>query len=223
MTINRLNQGTTNQVLVKAISGQTTNLLELQDSSGNVVSSIGPTGALGGTIGNSGLVHINTTSWSAVATANIDNVFSAAYKNYRLIFNITSGTTATGAGIRLRVGGVTNNSNNYYWIIRGMSSNSATPSQTNVGSNGLVNFGKIPIRVENATINSSAFVDIYNPFASAYTSWQGMGSQPNSSTSQMFHQSSNAVTSVTTSYDGFEVLIESGNFTGSVSVFGYKD
>jgi hypothetical protein len=48
MTINRLNQGTTNQVLVKAISGQTTNLLELQDSSGNVVSSIGPTGALTG-------------------------------------------------------------------------------------------------------------------------------------------------------------------------------
>jgi hypothetical protein len=48
MTINRLNQGTTNQVLVKAISGQTTNLLELQDSSGSVVSSIGPTGALTG-------------------------------------------------------------------------------------------------------------------------------------------------------------------------------
>jgi len=48
MTINRLNQGTTNQVLVKAISGQTTNLLELQDSSGNVVSSVGPTGLFTG-------------------------------------------------------------------------------------------------------------------------------------------------------------------------------
>jgi hypothetical protein len=48
MTINRLNQGTTNQVLVKAISGQTTNLLELQDSSGNVVASVGPTGLFTG-------------------------------------------------------------------------------------------------------------------------------------------------------------------------------
>jgi hypothetical protein len=42
MTINRLNQGVTNQVLVKAVSGQTTPLLELQDSTGAVVSSIGP-------------------------------------------------------------------------------------------------------------------------------------------------------------------------------------
>jgi hypothetical protein len=48
MTINRLNQGVTNQVLVKAVSGQTTPLLELQDSTGAVVSSIGPAGELNG-------------------------------------------------------------------------------------------------------------------------------------------------------------------------------
>jgi hypothetical protein len=72
MTINRLNQGTTNQVLVKAISGQTTNLLELQDSSGNVVSSIGPTGALGGTVADpyAGAWTTFTPTWTNLTVGN---------------------------------------------------------------------------------------------------------------------------------------------------------
>ena len=80
MTINRLNQGTTNQVLVKAISGQTTNLLELQDSSGSVVSSIGPTGALGGTVADpySGAWISYTPTWTNLTVGNGTNNF--AYK-----------------------------------------------------------------------------------------------------------------------------------------------
>jgi hypothetical protein len=74
MTINRLNQGTTNQVLVKAISGQTTNLLELQDSSGSVVSSIGPTGALGGSLANGPAFFAYRSGTQSVSTGTLTKV-----------------------------------------------------------------------------------------------------------------------------------------------------
>ena len=83
MTINRLNQGTTNQVLVKAISGQTTNLLELQDSSGNVVSSIGPTGAVGGSFRGK-VIQIVYGSTSTFTVSS-----STSYSDTTLTANIT--------------------------------------------------------------------------------------------------------------------------------------
>ena len=37
---------------------------------------------------NLGLVHIKTTSFSAVTSQPIDNVFSATYDNYRVVLKI---------------------------------------------------------------------------------------------------------------------------------------
>jgi trimeric autotransporter adhesin len=61
--VNRLAVGTNGQVLV-ADSGETTGLKWNNP----------------GTVG--GLVHINTTSFSAVASQSINDVFSATYDNY---------------------------------------------------------------------------------------------------------------------------------------------
>jgi hypothetical protein len=101
MTINRLNQGTTNQVLVKAISGQTTNLLELQDSSGNVVSSIGPTGALGGTVADpyAGVWTTFTPTWTnltignATQTAKYRQIGKIVFFEVRIVFGTTTSIT----------------------------------------------------------------------------------------------------------------------------------
>jgi hypothetical protein len=170
-----------------------------------------------------GLVHINTTSFSAVASQSFDNVFSSTYDNYKIVFNITSATAVSGLNFRLRVGGVDNSSSNYNWIIQGWAANSANPAFFAQGSNGASNIGKIPIRIGNSTHNSSGSVEIFNPFNTAYTSWQGLGTQPNVTTSLMFLQWSHCSTTVTTSYDGFTIYPDTGNMTGLVSVYGLKD
>jgi hypothetical protein len=62
-----------------------------------------------------GMVLLNTTSFSAVASQAINNVFSATYRNYRIVVNITQTTGAGGQIIatRLRVGGVSAGGNDY--------------------------------------------------------------------------------------------------------------
>jgi hypothetical protein len=99
MTINRLNQGTTNQVLVKAISGQTTNLLELQDSSGNVVSSIGPTGALGGTVADpyagSWTSYTPTLTNATLGNGTITAAYNKIGKTVVVRFKFVLGSTST--------------------------------------------------------------------------------------------------------------------------------
>ena len=62
-----------------------------------------------------GMVLLNTTSFSAVASQAINNVFSATYRNYRIVVNITQTTGAAGQIIatRLRVGGVSAGGNDY--------------------------------------------------------------------------------------------------------------
>jgi hypothetical protein len=86
MAISRLNLGTTNQVLVKAAAGQTTNLLELQNSSGTVVAGLNQDGVWSGTA-EPGLVLLNTTSFSGVSSQSVNDVFSTTYQNYRVIID----------------------------------------------------------------------------------------------------------------------------------------
>ena len=65
----------------------------------------GATGATGATGPTAGMVLLNTTSFSAVASQSINDVFSATYDNYRIIFEGNASNTTTGFNFRLRVGG----------------------------------------------------------------------------------------------------------------------
>jgi hypothetical protein len=212
MTINRLNQGTTNQVLVKAISGQTTNLLELQDSSGNVVSSIGPTGALGGTVSQpQGLVHINTTSFSAVASQSINDVFSATYKDYLLIVSVIGATQPF--RLRLRASGSDASGSNYN-VQRNTFSTSLAANRANgetsyyAGEVGASNRGEI-------------LLNVFSPFASESTLFLAEQSHVSDGASAETLTRSGAHT-LTNSYTGFTIFPGSGSITGSVSTYGYR-
>jgi hypothetical protein len=214
MTINRLNQGTTNQVLVKAISGQTTNLLELQDSSGNVVSSIGPTGALGGTIGNSGLVHINTQTFSAVAAVNFNNVFSATYDNYLIKFNNVTGSSTFWVTVRMRANGTDYTGAEHKR--QKIGAGSTTVSGSRVTNNTAIE----EVLFIESSVQNFGFLELSNPFVSGQiTTAMQRGSDTSAGNINMnIH---NYGINQTTSYDGFTAFV-SGTFSGSISVYGYK-
>lgn len=214
MTINRLNQGVTNQVLVKAVSGQTTNLLELQDSTGAVVSSIGPTGALGGTIGNSGLVHINSKTFSAVASQQINGVFSSTFDNYKIMISISTmtGTTDDLIGLQFGTGGTLNTASTYR---RNVSELVANGGVNNV--NATDNQNRLFISAMN--LNGVVTFDVIAPNLSSRTFISGLVA-----TSDRAQQFTTGFFDNTTSFTDFAINKDSAtNMTGTIRVYGYQN
>ena len=215
MTINRLNQGTTNQVLVKAISGQTTNLLELQDSSGNVVSSIGPTGALGGTISQpQGLVHIETVSiGTGVASVTVSNCFSAAYDSYQVFINGGVASSANYVQFRLGLNGTPETASNYNsgMVLTSFSTGAVTGS-------GLQNQSRIFYAGRANTNFINLDCRIIDPFLTKHTRFH---SQFTLDDTFAVHQTGSH--KLATSYNDLVIIGESAiTFTGgTVSVYGY--
>jgi hypothetical protein len=219
MTINRLNQGVTNQVLVKAVSGQTTPLLELQDSTGAVVSSIGPTGALGGTLGNSGLVHIETQTFSGVS-GQIFNT-SSLYKSYLLIINdLVCSTTQVNILLRFRNSGGDITGSFYRWAYSRTNAATSTVSGTGGSDESSARFfisGNISPSATSAsfTFNNMSGVDIRPSYTGTAVA--------NDGSVGVFQYASSGIYQSNITPTGFSILTSTGTMSGTAKLYGYKD
>jgi hypothetical protein len=159
-----------------------------------------------------GLVLLNTTSFSAVASQSINDVFSATYDNYRIVIN-QNASVDTSFYFRLRVAGADNTASNYAWVKflyrSGIQIDSGNGSDTfwNLATNSVVRRGLITI-------------DIGQPFATQNTVFNTQFSWSDASFQVSGIAGGN--TSVTTSYTGFTIFPASGTITGEVSVYGYN-
>ncbi len=158
-----------------------------------------------------GLVLLNTTSFSAVSSQSINDVFSATYDNYKIVLYCrTSETAGTVLRIRLRSGG-TDNTNNWN-SLADWTSNSVLGSGSNDSSltHGVFCFGGNLVTAAEALVSQ--------PFLTVNTGIIGKAmEQSNSdqytSTHGLFH-------SQTASYTGFTLYPAAGTFTGKIQVFG---
>jgi hypothetical protein len=179
-----------------------TDQLELYDGS-----AFGPVGS------DSGLIHINTTSFSAVASQSVNDVFSATYDNYRILVSWSASVGDIDLSMRLRVGGTDNTTSNYN--MQRLDANATgvagerTANQTSfnrVASQGTLDFN-----------NYSQ--DVFKPFLATPTHFNLVGMASRSSSYIRFGVGG---FNATTSFDGFTIFPASGNITGSISVFGYQ-
>lgn len=216
MAISRLNLGTTNQVLVKAAAGQTSNLLELQNSSGTVVAGLNQDGVWSGTA-EPGLVLLNTTSFSAVASQSVNDIFSATYDNYKILIEIDSTSVGSmGINMRLRVGGADNSSANY-WNNRVFGQSATVVS----GGNTTPDTSFLNVQeYDNVGISTFSY-DLFAPFRTATTTLIGVGQFRYTGFYQHTEMKSGQTT-VTTSYTGFTLIPGSGTMTGKVRIYGYN-
>lgn len=171
----------------------------------------------------SGLVLLNTTSFSAVASQSINDVFSATYDNYLLVVN-AEGTDSNAQllRLRLRVSGSDNSSNNYYWSGFNIPAGSATPTLSTFGSNGLTSSFDAAVSNSSTTGQTVTIINLFNPFATKRTSFESRMPYTDTSIPQGFHRNFQGQMSVTTSYTGFSLISAVGNVTGNVSVYGYN-
>lgn len=156
-----------------------------------------------------GLVHINTTTFSAVSSVSLDNVFTSDYKNYSILMFGTS-SAGFGGDIRLRAGGSDATGSNYSRINLDVSSGSVTASGSTttswtspfLGNSTAMLMDAILIRPAEAT---STFIQV------------------RSSRNDYLIISGGAHT-VASAYDGFSLLAPGAiTLTGTISVYGYSN
>jgi hypothetical protein len=160
-----------------------------------------------------GLTLINTTSFSAVSSQSVNDVFSATYNNYKIFVNITSASTSDNFRLRLRVSGTDNSSSNY--VISGVVRYTDN-GEVAQGSTGTTSFQLGRFHTTGGWAESL----IINPFETLETKYYARGTRRPTGSAEAEWSGGN--TTVTTSYTGFTVLANSGNITGTVSVYGYN-
>jgi hypothetical protein len=180
-----------------------TDQLELYDGA-----AFGPVGS------DAGLVHINTTSFSAVVSQSVNNVFTSDYKNYKIVTNFSS-SIAGGIGLRYRVAGVDALTNYFATVIHQRTSGvTITSTFGNPGTFFQYNISAINIK-------APSIIEIFEPQVNTTTNAIVNGlatdaTSPFTSVGMCRHATSE-------SYDGFTLLPNGGTITGSVSVYAYKD
>ena len=178
---------------------QDTNATEYYNGSAWVAAGVAP-----------GLVHINTTTFSAVSSVSLNDVFTSTYQNYRVIMTAASSSNQD-LNIRFRVS-ATDTTTNY--VYQTFSVNGAVFTGASAGSATLSIIGIV------GTTFSLDVLDIASPQLAAPTVYRTFG--VSSSGSILLKDASGAQTA-STAFDGFTLFPTSGTFTGTVRVYGYKN
>ena len=161
-----------------------------------------------------GLVLLNTTSFSAVASQSINNVFSSTYDSYRIIIRATQNTGAGNQFFRLRVGGVDSSSANYqiYGQYSGFTSGVTRVNQSGVTGVDIGTAGNA------ATYPSVAIIELTDVAKATptYGFWNAYNIAIRDSAFVGFDHS------LSTAYDGFTWQTSANTITGQIQVFGYN-
>jgi hypothetical protein len=155
-----------------------------------------------------GLVHINTTTFSAVASQSVNDVFSATYKNYKIFFNLIASGNAD-IRMLLRSSGTDAITNYNRQLINANVSTVSTAQATSQTNGFFIGFA-------NASHNSGAEIIIMNAFESISTQ---INSQYLRSDGPQFAANTGLHTTAA-SYDGFTISPASGTITGEISIYG---
>jgi 23S rRNA-/tRNA-specific pseudouridylate synthase len=163
-----------------------------------------------------GLVLLAKDTFTSVSSVQFDNVFSATYKQYKIIVNALGSTTTTSLNFRLRVGGSDNSSTNYQRQL--ITGNNTTVSAARLTSEtSWVAFaGAVKSTEKNIVV-----CEVLNPFQTTYTS--GTRSNQYETSGNIELQVGAFGITVTTSYDGFTILPGSGTITGTITVYGLAE
>ena len=156
----------------------------------------------------------NTTTIAAASTASINGVFTSAYTNYVVTYNITALSNylrlqlkTAGADISTNYGGtaayINDNSAAWSWLNAGAVSWNATNFLLSLNTSGV--FGSFTIF--NPNIAANTWID---GSATTFTS--------TNSAKLVYGQRNNGTDQAT----GLTLFPDSGTFTGTVTVYGYR-
>ena len=169
------------------------------------------TGLKWASAGGSDFVRITSQSFSASAAVNVNDVFSATYKNYKVFINVATASGAANIFFRYRVGGADNSTSNYAYqrlILNATTFNNFRATGEAQGT-----------LVDSSTVNNNQELTFFNPFESKLSYVHSAGTYDAGTPAvQLWHGGFNA----TTSFTGFTIYPGSSTITGEILVYGMK-
>lgn len=153
------------------------------------------------------------TAFSAASSVTIDNIFTATYRNYKVIVNYTTSGTA-GVRLRMRVGGASTSTTTYNE--QELTGDNATAAASRGASATSVTVGK----ASNGSFNSTFELLIGNPFNAVPTTLLSTNVYSSGAYTAPVSALLTGNQSGSTSFDGIELLTSSGNTTGNYTVYG---
>jgi hypothetical protein len=162
-----------------------------------------------------GLVHIKTTSFSAVAAVTEDNVFTSEYDTYILNLNITGKSTSEVVNFRMRKNATSETSAAYgrsgliTTTAPGITANYQASQTSGIVSTNVINARPAfyELKIANPIVASNTFVISQGVFENA-----GDASLLNIQTTTV---------DLPTDYDGITIFCAT-NFTGTLSIYGFR-
>jgi hypothetical protein len=189
--------------------------LELADATTNksgLVPVIPPTfSTVGGTSSRTGSV----VTFTAAGSVSLNNVFTSAYANYQISFESTASAHGIGTSLRMRAAGVDATPALHYY------------SGARLGMDATVNSWAAtadPQVTLGATSQESTTSDIMliNPQRVAKTTFESRTNGYYGPSNTYCYFILRGFLNHSVQYDGFSILLASGNFTGTIRVYGYN-
>jgi hypothetical protein len=150
-------------------------------------------------------------SFTTATSVSVNGVFSSTYDNYRIITRLIGSTTAL-PSIRLRLSGTDASGANYEHQYLQASAATVSAART-TGSTGF------EIASIGSTDYSYLIIDIGNPSIASTTQ---LSINSNQYTSASIAGQYAGRHSLTTAYDGFSLLANTGSTTGIIRVYGLR-
>lgn len=153
------------------------------------------------------------TAFTTSSSITIDNIFTATYRNYKILVNYTTSTTS-GPRLRMRASGSSTSTATYNeQYVQGAAE---TASASRGASSTSIFIGP----ATNGSFNSSMEITFYNPQVATATTVHAVviNSSAAYTAPQIGVFGGNQTGS--TSFDGFELFPSSGTLTGNYTVYG---
>jgi len=160
-----------------------------------------------GSVAANGLV-----TFTGATTITVNGIFSAAYKNYKIYLNVDVATVTAVNNFRYASGGVATTSGLWYitggyWGIAGAGTSSATSAGTDYAVN---------VALASGYDNTKSMSEITLTNNRAVANYSGF---PNGAGGSLSYGLWNVLNPT---HDGFRIAQGSGNFTGTLKVYGWN-
>jgi hypothetical protein len=165
---------------------------------------------------NVGFSFINNSTFTSQTTYNINSLFTSGFTKYKVIVQFSAASANLSVQMQMRTG-ATNTATGYFYGGQYVRSNGGTGVLNGNGAT-FIDIG----RLESGSGNRGFIViDISNPFATNVTNfiYQSTGSDGTSPLTL----SGGALLNNSTSYDGLALIASTGNFSGTIQTFGFRD
>lgn len=162
--------------------------------------------------GSGSVDALGNITFSNASTVSINGCFTSTYDNYQIIVTNLTNSAAANMQFRLRASGTDASGANTYKY-QGFYSDGGTLGNESYNT---TQFG---LGIASTTVSSMIDFSFYEPFLAKPTKLKSMAWDVHNEqnlTYTGFHNQS-------TSYDGFTLLTTTGNATGTIRVYGYKD